>query len=60
MGTKRRFPRCAKNLPSAEKETTTYDPDNQVAQYLRTMADFHAQRERSARNEKLTGRRASM
>ena len=50
------FAQMRKELTAADKEPTTYDPDNQVAQYLRTMADFHGTEGKAGPNEKLTGK----
>lgn len=50
------FAQMRKDLPSKEKEPTVYDPDNEAAQYLRTMADFHGTEGKVGPLEKLTGR----
>jgi rubrerythrin len=55
-GHERTFSQMRKELKAADKEPTTYDPDNQVAQYLRTMADFHGTEGKVSPTEKLTGK----
>lgn len=55
-GHQKTFAQMRRELSTDEKETTTYDPDNQVAQYLRTMADFHGTEGKAGPTEKLTGR----
>jgi rubrerythrin len=50
-GHERTFAEMRRELTAAEKEPTTYDPDNQVAQYLRTMADFHGTEGKAGPNE---------
>jgi rubrerythrin len=50
------FAQMRKDLPSKEKEPTVYDPDNEAAQYLRTMADFHGTEGKAGPLEKLTGK----
>ena len=54
-GHEKTFVQMRKELTEAEKEPTTYDPDDQVAQYLRTMADFHGTEGKAGPDEKLTG-----
>lgn len=54
-GHERTFATMRKELKAADKEPTTYDPDNQVAQYLRTMADFHGTEGKVSPTEQLTG-----
>lgn len=54
-GHEKTFAQMRKKLSPAEKEQTTYDPDNEVAQYLRTMADFHGIEGKIGPSEKLTG-----
>ena len=49
------FAQMRRELSAAEREQTTYDPDNEVAQYLRTMADFHGTEGKISPTEKLTG-----
>jgi len=55
-GHEQTFSQMRKELKAADKEPTTYDPDNQVAQYLRTMADFHGTEGKVSPTEKLTGK----
>ena len=50
------FAQMRKDLPSQEKEPTVYDPDNEAAQYLQTMADFHGTEGKAGPLDKLTGR----
>lgn len=50
------FIQMRKELPPKEKEPTVYDPDNEAAQYLRTMADFHGTEGKAGPLEKLTGK----
>lgn len=50
------FIQMRKDLPPKEKEPTVYDPDNEAAQYLRTMADFHGTEGKAGPLEKLTGK----
>jgi rubrerythrin len=50
------FAQMRKDLPSKEKEPTVYDPDNEAAQYLQTMADFHGTEGKAGPLDKLTGR----
>lgn len=54
-GHEKTFAQMRKELSALEKEPMTYDPDNQVAQYLRTMADFHGTEGKVSPTEKLTG-----
>jgi rubrerythrin len=35
------FSNMRKELSAEDKESNVFDPDNEVAQYLQTMADFH-------------------
>ena len=49
------FANMRKELSEEEKGTTTYDPDNEVAQYLKTVADFHGTEGKVSPTEKLTG-----
>jgi len=55
-GHQKTFAQMRKELTAAEKEPTTYDPHNEVAMYLRTMADFHGTEGKAGPNEKLTGK----
>ena len=54
-GHEKTFVQMRKELSEAEKETTTFDPDNEVAQYLQTLADFHGTEGKISPTEKLTG-----
>ena len=54
-GHEKTFAQMRKELTAEEKAPTTYDPDDQVAQYLRTMADFHGTEGKVSPTEKLTG-----
>ncbi len=49
------FANMRKELSEEEKGTTTYDPDNEVAQYLKTVADFHGTEGKVSPTENLTG-----
>lgn len=55
-GHQKTFAQMRKDLTSEEKEQTTYDPDNEVAQYLQTLADFHGTEGKISPTEKFTGR----
>ncbi len=55
-GHQKTFAQMRKELTAAEKEPTTYDPQNEVAMYLRTMADFHGTEGKAGPNDKLTGK----
>jgi rubrerythrin len=50
------FANMRKELSAAMKEPTVYDPDNQVAMYLQTMADFHGTEGKAAPTQKFTGK----
>jgi rubrerythrin len=54
-GHEKTFQQMRKELSQAEKEPTTFDPDNEVAQYLQTLADFHGTEGKISPTEKLTG-----
>lgn len=54
-GHQKTFAQMRKELTAVEKEPTTYDPQNEVAVYLRTMADFHGTEGKAGPTEKLTG-----
>ena len=54
-GHEQTFIQMRKDLTAAEKESTVYDPDNEVAQYLQTMADFHGTEGKVSATEKFTG-----
>ena len=49
------FSQMRKELSAEEKESNIFDPDNEVAQYLQTMADFHGTEGKVSPTEKLTG-----
>jgi len=49
------FAQMREELSAAEKESNVFDPDDQVAQYLKTMADFHGTEGKAGPTEKLTG-----
>lgn len=55
-GHEKTFAQMRRELTTEEKEQTTFDPDNQVAEYLRTMADFHGTEGKAGPTDKLTGR----
>ncbi len=50
------FANMRRELTADMKEPVTYDPDNQVARYLQTMADFHGMEGKAAPNQKFTGK----
>jgi rubrerythrin len=50
------FAQMRKELSAEEKESNIFDPDNEVAQYLQTMADFHGTEGKVSPTEKLTGK----
>ncbi|MHC4781705.1 MAG: ferritin family protein [Planctomycetota bacterium] len=49
------FANMRRELSAADKESNVFDPDNEVAQYLQTMADFHGTEGKVSPTEKLTG-----
>ncbi len=49
------FQQMRKELAAREKESTTFDPDNEAALYLQTMADAKGREGMKAPNVKLTG-----
>lgn len=49
------FAQMRKELSAEDKESNVFDPDNQVTQYLQTMADFHGTEGKVSSTEKLTG-----
>lgn len=55
-GHEKTFAQMRKELGAEDKEPTTFDPDNQVALYLRTMADFHGTEGKAGPNEFFTGK----
>lgn len=50
------FAQMRKELSAQEKESNVFDPDNEVAQYLQTMADFHGTEGKISATDKLTGK----
>jgi rubrerythrin len=54
-GHEKTFAQMRKELTAAEKESNVFDPDNEVAQYLQTMADFHGTEGKVSPTEKFTG-----
>jgi rubrerythrin len=50
------FAGMRKDLSAKMKEPTVFDPDNQVAKYLQTMADFHGMEGKAAPTQKFTGK----
>lgn len=50
------FANMRKDLTANMKEPTVFDPDNQVARYLQTMADFHGMEGKAAPTQKFTGK----
>jgi rubrerythrin len=50
------FANMRKDLTAEMKEPTAYDPDNQVARYLQTMADFHGMEGKASPTQKFTGK----
>ena len=55
VGHEKIFEQMRKELSEEDKQTNTYDPDNQVAMYLQTLADFHGTEGKVSPTEKLTG-----
>jgi rubrerythrin len=54
-GHEKTFQQMRKELSQSDKEPTTFDPENEVAQYLQTLADFHGTEGKISPTEKLTG-----
>ena len=54
-GHEKTFIQMRKELSDAEREQATFDPDNEVAQYLQTLAYFHGTEGKVSPTEKLTG-----
>ena len=54
-GHQKTFAQMRKELSEAEKESNVFDPNNEAAQYLQTMADFHGTEGKVSSTEKLTG-----
>lgn len=55
-GHQKTFAQMRKELSAEEKESNVFDPDNEVAQYLQTMADFHGTEGKVSSSEKLSGK----
>ena len=53
------FQDMRKQLDADEKEPTTFDPDNEAALYLQTMADSHGTEGRKDLTTKLTGKESA-
>ena len=49
------FSQMRKELSAEDKAANVFDPDNEAAQYLQTMADFHGTEGKASSTEKLTG-----
>lgn len=49
------FSEMRKKLSAEDIESNVFDPDNEAAQYLRTMADFHGTEGKVSATEELTG-----
>ena len=54
-GHEKTFVQMRKELSSKEKEPNVFDPDNEAARYLQTMADFHGTEGKAGPLDKLTG-----
>jgi rubrerythrin len=54
-GHEKTFAQMRKELSRAEKEPMTFDPENEVALYLQTLADFHGTEGKVSPTEKLSG-----
>ena len=54
-GHEKTFAQMRTELSGQEKESATFDPDNEVAQYLQTLADFHGTEGKVSPTEMLTG-----
>lgn len=54
-GHEKTFVQMREELSETEKDSNVFDPDNEVAQYLQTMADFHGTEGKVSSTEKLTG-----
>jgi len=50
------FTQMRKELSAQMKEPTVFDPDNEVAKYLQTMADFHGMEGKAGPTQKFTGK----
>jgi rubrerythrin len=54
-GHEQTFSQMRKELSAEDKASNVFDPDNEAAQYLQTMADFHGTEGKASSTEKLTG-----
>ncbi len=54
-GHEKTFIQMRKELSAEDKESNLFDPDDEVAQYLQTMADFHGTEGKASSTEQLTG-----
>lgn len=54
-GHEKTFSKMRQELSAADKASNIFDPDNEVAQYLQTMADFHGTEGKASATEELTG-----
>ena len=54
-GHEQTFSQMRKELSAEDKAANVFDPDNEAAQYLQTMADFHGTEGKASSTEKLTG-----
>lgn len=54
-GHEKTFSQMRKELSAEDRESNVFDPDNEVAQYLQTMADFHGTEGKVSSTETLTG-----
>jgi rubrerythrin len=53
------FTKMREDLGEQEKEQTVYDPNNEAAMYLQTMADSHGIEGKKSVTEKLTGQEST-
>lgn len=54
-GHEKTFAQMRQDLSAGDKEANVFDPDDEAAQYLRTMADFHGTEGKAGPLDKLTG-----
>jgi rubrerythrin len=54
-GHEQTFSQMRKELSAEDKESNVFDPDNEAAQYLQTMANFHGTEGKASATDKLTG-----
>jgi rubrerythrin len=54
-GHQKTFAQMRRELTAEERQSNVFDPDNQVGEYLRTMADFHGTEGKAGPDQKLTG-----